>query len=88
MASPRFQGIPVPPNASPEIASLLAEIERWVTDRDREPRALPVYTVATVPPAEDWTGCAIGVSDETGGYTVAQSDGTDWRRVSDGAVIS
>lgn len=49
---------------------------------------LPVYTVATVPAAADWDGGAIIVSDETGGRTIATSDGTDWRRVSDGAIIS
>lgn len=49
---------------------------------------LPVYTVATAPDATKWTNGAIIVSDETGGRTIATSDGTDWRRVSDGAIIS
>ncbi len=49
---------------------------------------LPEYTVATVPDATLWDNGAIIVSDETGGRTIATSDGTDWRRVSDGAVVS
>lgn len=39
-------------------------------------------------PAADWTGAVIFVSDETGGPVIAFSDGTDWRRVTDGAVVS
>jgi hypothetical protein len=49
---------------------------------------LQEYTVATVPAAASWDNGAIIVSDETGGRTMATSDGTNWRRVSDGAVIS
>lgn len=49
----------------------------------------PSYTVAeanalTISPA----GGAIYVSDETGGGVLAFSDGTNWRRVTDRAVIS
>ena len=49
---------------------------------------LPEYTVATVPAAASNDNGAIIVSDETGGRTIATSDGTNWRRVSDGAIIS
>jgi hypothetical protein len=49
---------------------------------------VPEYTVAGVPTASDWDNGVIIVSNETGGRTLATSDGTDWRRVSDGAVIS
>lgn len=47
-----------------------------------------IYTVATVPEAAKHTGFIIFVSDETGGATLVFSDGTDWRRVQDRAVIS
>jgi hypothetical protein len=47
-----------------------------------------IYTVATVPTATDNEGQIIYVSDETGGATLAFSDGTDWRRVQDRVVIS
>ncbi len=48
------------------------------------------YTVATVPAAADWgpSNKLIYVSDEVGGSIPAFSDGTDWRRTSDRAVIS
>lgn len=49
---------------------------------------VPEYTVAGVPTASDWDNGVIIVSNEAGGRTLATSDGTNWRRVSDGAVIS
>jgi len=45
------------------------------------------YTVATVPSAAQ-PGQMIFVSNETGGATMAFSDGTNWRRITDRAVIS
>ena len=48
---------------------------------------LSSYTVATLPVATTAFGL-IGVSDETGGATVAFSDGTNWRRVQDRVIIS
>ena len=49
---------------------------------------VPEYTVAGVPSAASFDNHVIIVSDEAGGRTLATSDGTNWRRVSDGAVIS
>jgi hypothetical protein len=47
------------------------------------------YTVATVPSASTLgAGSIIYVSDETGGAVLAFSDGTNWRRVTDRAVVS
>lgn len=48
---------------------------------------LAVYTVTTLPSA-DPAGQLIYVSDESGGATPAFSDGTNWRRVADRAVVS
>jgi len=45
------------------------------------------YTVATVPSAAQ-PGQMIYVTNETGGATMAFSDGTNWRRIQDRAVIS
>jgi hypothetical protein len=45
------------------------------------------FTVATVPSAAQ-PGQMIYVSDETGGATMAFSDGSNWRRITDRAVIS
>ena len=52
------------------------------------PLLLKSYTVAGVPTAADWEGGIIYVSNETGGKTVAFSDGTNWRRVQDRAIVS
>ena len=46
------------------------------------------YTVATVPDATTRTSVTIYVSDESGGAVLAFSDGTNWRRVTDRAIIS
>ncbi len=49
----------------------------------------PPFTVATAPSAsEAGEGAMIYVTDEAGGAIPAFSDGTDWRRMSDRAVIS
>jgi hypothetical protein len=45
------------------------------------------YTVAGVPSASP-AGQMIFVSDEAGGAVPAFSDGTNWRRVTDRAVVS
>jgi len=44
------------------------------------------YTVATLPTGS--TGGMIHVSDETGGAQNAYYDGTNWKRMSDGATVS
>jgi hypothetical protein len=49
----------------------------------------PSYIVAEVPAAAtEGAGALIFVTDETGGATLAYSDGTDWRRTADRAVVS
>ena len=51
------------------------------------PAFLASYTVATVPAATTAAGL-IYVTDETGGAVPAFSDGTNWRRVTDRAIVS
>lgn len=47
------------------------------------------YTIATLPSASSTgAGGLIFISDETGGATMAFSDGTNWRRMSDRAIVS
>lgn len=53
-----------------------------------KPLPLASYAVADVPDATLWENSIIYVSDETGGKTIAFSDGTNWRRVQDRSVIS
>jgi len=50
--------------------------------------AMATFTVAGVPSAATNPRAWIYVSDEVGGATPAFSDGTNWRRVSDRAIIS
>ena len=49
---------------------------------------LTEYLVATVPSATAAEGAVIYVSNETGGAVLAFSDGTNWRRVTDRAIVS
>lgn len=46
------------------------------------------YTVAALPTASSYPGGQIMVTDEVGGYVPAFSDGTNWRRVTDRAIVS
>lgn len=50
------------------------------------PVEVPSYTVAGLPSVG--TAQIIYVSDETGGAVLAFSDGTNWRRVTDRAIVS
>jgi len=52
------------------------------------PMKLKSYTVAGVPSAATFVQCVIWVSNESGGAQPAYSDGTNWRRVTDGAIVS
>lgn len=47
-----------------------------------------IFTVATVPDAALNEGRRLYVGDETGGGTIAFSDGTNWRRCQDRNIIS
>jgi hypothetical protein len=49
---------------------------------------LASFTIATVPLASNNDRVMIYVSNESGGATLAFSDGTNWRRVQDRAIIS
>lgn len=46
------------------------------------------YTVALLPSAATYPRAVVYVSNEAGGATIAFSDGTNWRRVQDRAVVS
>ena len=51
------------------------------------------YTVATLPVAAEWSdndtfSSIIYVVNETGGPTIAFTDGTSWRRCADRAIVS
>jgi hypothetical protein len=46
------------------------------------------FAVSDLPPAADHEGGLVYVPDESGGAVPAFSDGTNWRRVTDRAVVS
>ena len=48
----------------------------------------PTYTVATMPAAATYPRGIIYVSNEAGGAVIAFSDATNWRRVTDRAIVS
>jgi hypothetical protein len=48
---------------------------------------VPTYTVTTLPPA-DPAAQIIFVSNESGGAVLAFSDGTNWRRCTDRAIVT
>ena len=59
-----------------------------LTDKEYvDNQQLTSYTVATLPSATT-AGKLIYVSDETGGSIIAFSDGTNWRRSTDRAIVS
>ena len=53
-----------------------------------KPLKLARYTVANLPAPASHDGTMVYVTDEAGGAVPAWSDGTAWRRMSDGAVVS
>lgn len=78
-----------PPAGQPQwMFSLFRRIGRVLDGPQSRPFRLASYTVATLPAAVDWPAGLIYVSDEAGGAVPAYSDGTDWRRCTDRAVVS
>lgn len=49
---------------------------------------MKAYAVAGLPAASANVDAAVICSDEAGGRTIVTSDGTNWRRVSNGAIAS
>lgn len=80
---------PRAPQGSPTWAArLVQDIVDWVLAVRRGPQVLTSYTVTTLPDATKWIAGQIYVSNESGGAVPAFSDGTNWRRVTDRAVVS
>ena len=92
--------IPIPNPAVPiSDSSAIADTSWWdywnyllravrSIQRGGEPAMLPRYTVATLPAAADWAGAQVIVTNDVGGQVPAWSDGINWRRVTDRAVVS
>lgn len=83
------------PKASREVIDLVQSLFRELSDHARAINAvvagpLPVrpYLKAELPAAADFIDHIAAVIDEAGGYTIAFSDGTNWRRVQDRVIVS
>jgi len=70
------------------VRDLLSHIMSAAKARPGAPVSLEHYAVASLPAAASWSGALIYVPDESGGAVPAFSDGTNWRRVTDRAVVS
>lgn len=68
------------------LADAVANLDGRVAALEAYP-PLPSFSVTTLPAATP-AGRLLYVTDETDGAVVAFSDGTDWRRVTDRAVVS
>ena len=83
--------VPRPAQGSPDWSyRLTQDIVDYIDNLLRAPIALPEYTVARLLllPAAMYKGKAVICTNETGGRTIATSDGTAWKRVKDGATVS
>lgn len=67
---------------------MVRDLVRWILNLHGGPQPLPSYTVAGLPDPTAYMNCEIIVSNESGGRTIATSNGTNWKRVKDGATVS
>lgn len=88
-----------PPTKAPIVEDKTASPfwAKWffdVSDRLKSsPFRIAAYAVADLPSATEWGdndtfSSLVHVTDEIGGAVLAFSDGTNWRRVTDRAVVS
>ena len=66
----------------------LVNSDYGVVESSGGPGEFPRYSVSGVPDATAYIGHMVFINNETGGPVMAFSDGTNWRRVTDRAVIS
>jgi len=70
------------------VSNNVIEITKFIERKFQRPIPLPTYIVADLPNPAEFINTAIIVSNETGGRTIATSDGSNWKRVKDGATVS
>jgi hypothetical protein len=80
-ADPTERGQPFPG----QVADLSRRVQRL--EQPQVP-TLPDFVVANLPDPADMRYALIYVSDEVGGAVPAFSDGTNWRRFTDRAIVS
>lgn len=71
---------PSAPSEAPAFAvAIVRDLVQWVQNLTRLPQPRKIYTIATLPPAADFAGATVPVSDGTGGKPTVTSNGTIWR---------
>lgn len=78
----------LPPNTPHWLLQVVRSFERAFREPMDGPFRLKSYTVATLPDAADFRGGIVYVSNEISGPTIAYSDGTNWLRAADRAIVS
>jgi len=76
--------------------AMLRDLVDFIRTLRKQPCPIPAYTVANLPSASTWytTQTQLGysslvfVTNESGGSVPAFTDGTNWRRVTDRAIVS
>src|SRR3954470_2696998 len=67
---------------------LIRQIEVELLNLRQLPVKMPAYPKANLPDAATFKNCWIKVPDDAGGDTAAMSDGANWRRMQDRAIVS
>lgn len=82
--------ITVPSDAPAYVQRLAQDLNKELAalQAGKRPARLLPCAKADMPKAADWPYSWIFVTDEAGGATPAFSDGTNWRRAADRAVVS
>ena len=71
---------PSAPSEAPAFAvAIVRDLVQWVQNLTRLPQPRKIYTIATLPPAADFAGATVPVSDGTGNKPTVTSNGTIWR---------
>ncbi len=81
--------VPRPAAGAPTWAArLVQDLADWVMAIRRGPQVLTLYTVANLPDATKYHGGQVQVTNEAGGEVPAFSDGINWRRYTDRAIVT
>lgn len=80
--------IPVAADAPAWAHEFARRVDLEIQEQGRQPVALPSFIKTNLPDSARYRTCWIFVADEAGGAVPAFSDGTEWRRCTDRAVVS
>lgn len=70
------------------MSRLASSLNALIDEHTTRPHPLPSFNVADLPDATAHEGETVYVPDEGGGAVPAFSNGTDWLRVTDRAIVS